>query len=291
LEHDQVGLNRMLAISVTGLTRRYGDLEAVRGIDLEVNIGECVAILGPNGAGKTTTIEILEGFRRRDGGTVSVLGVDPSHGDVAWRSRIGIVSQSASDLGLARVGEALDHFGRYYPSPRSTDELLALVGLEAARNQRVSQLSGGQRRRFDVALGLVGSPEILFLDEPTTGFDPEARRDFWQLIQSLRASNTTVLLTTHYLEEADALADRIVVIAAGKKIADTTPSQLGERHRGGAQVYWREGDEVRSVTTPTPTAFIAELASRVGPEIPGLEVQRMTLENAYLALIDEAEHA
>jgi ABC-2 type transport system ATP-binding protein len=281
----------MLAISVSGLTRRYGDLEAVRGIDVEVRTGECVAILGPNGAGKTTTIEILEGFRRRDAGLVSVLGVDPAHGDAAWRTRIGIVTQSSSDLGLARVGEALDHFGRYYPTPRATGELLELVGLDAARNQRVSQLSGGQRRRFDVALGLVGSPEILFLDEPTTGFDPEARRDFWQLIHSLRATSTTVLLTTHYLDEADALADRIIVIAAGKKIADTTPGELGERHRGGAQVTWREGDHVQSVTTATPTAFIAELASRVGPEIPGLEVQRMTLEDAYLALIEEANRA
>lgn len=276
------------AISVRGLTRSYGSHAAVRDVHFEVATGECVAILGPNGAGKTTTIEILEGFRHRDGGTVSVLGVDPDHATAAWRSRLGIVAQSSSDLALARVREAIAYFATLYPNPLDTNELLEVVGLSDIAHQRIGQLSGGQRRRLDVALGLVGRPEVLFLDEPTTGFDPEARREFWQLISSLRATSTTVLLTTHYLDEAEALADRIIVIANGRTIADTTPGELGRRHQGAATVVWEEYGTLQSQVTDSPTSLILELAQRLGPEIPSLQVKRATLEDAYLTLIGES---
>jgi ABC-2 type transport system ATP-binding protein len=282
------GLSRVNAIEVIGLVRRYGDFIAVDDFDLEVATGECVAMLGPNGAGKTTTVEILEGYRHRDAGSVTVLGEDPAHVNRAWRQRIGIVLQSANDLIDATVTEALEHFARFYESPRAVSEVIALVGLEEKADQRAGLLSGGQRRRLDVALGVVGSPELLFLDEPTTGFDPEARRVFWQLIERLKGEGVTILLTTHYLEEADALADRVVVISRGKKLADTTPADLGNRHEGRIVVRWREGDAVREEVTATPAAFVATLSARFGGEVPGLEVLRPTLEEAYLELVDAA---
>ena len=279
----------MNAIEVSGLVRRYGDLVAVRDLDLVVAPGECVAMLGPNGAGKTTTIEVLEGYRRRDAGDVSVLGVDPARADRAWRRRIGIVLQSTDDLLELTVGEALAHFARFYERPRAVADVVALVGLDEKVDQRVEKLSGGQRRRLDVALGVVGRPELLFLDEPTTGFDPEARHVFWQLIERLKGEGVTILLTTHYLEEADALADRVVVVARGRKVADTTPADLGTRNAGRITVRWREGDAWREEVTEAPTALVAALGARLGGEVPGLEVVRPTLEQAYLALVDGAE--
>ena len=278
----------MNAIEVTGLVRRYGDYAAVDSLDLVVNTGECVAMLGPNGAGKTTTVEILEGYRHRDAGAVSVLGEDPAHADRAWRRRIGIVLQSTEDLLDVTPAEALAHFGHFYEDPRPVGDVLALVGLDEKADQRVQHLSGGQRRRLDVALGVVGRPEVLFLDEPTTGFDPEARRVFWQLIERLKADGVTILLTTHYLEEADALADRVVVIAKGKKVADTTPADLGSRNAGRIVVRWREGDDVKEEVTATPTALVASLSARFGGEVPGLAVVHPTLEEAYLELVDAA---
>jgi ABC-2 type transport system ATP-binding protein len=273
-------------VEVRGLVRRYGDFTAVDGLDLTVAAGECVAILGPNGAGKTTTVEILEGYRRRDAGTVDVLGTDPAHPNRAWRARIGIVAQSSGDLADATVRECVAHFRRIYPNPRGVDETIELVGLTDKSASRVGHLSGGQRRRLDVALGVVGRPELLFLDEPTTGFDPEARQVFWQLIERLKAEGVTIVLTTHYLEEADALADRVVVIARGVKVADTTPRELGIRGDDTVTVRWREGDEPREQRTATPTAFVAALAARLGGEVPGLEVARTTLEQAYLDLVE-----
>jgi len=273
---------------VTGLVRRYGDFTAVDGFDLTLATGECVAMLGPNGAGKTTTVEILEGYRHRDAGAVTVLGEDPAHAHRAWRQRIGIVLQSADDLIEATVREAIEHFARYYSQPRGVDDVAALVGLEDKIDQRIGHLSGGQRRRLDVALGVVGQPELLFLDEPTTGFDPEARRVFWQLIERLKGEGVTILLTTHYLEEADALADRVVVINRGKKVADTTPADLGSRNAGRIVVRWHENDAVREEVTATPVAYVAALGARFGGEVPGLEVLRPTLEEAYLALVEES---
>ena len=278
------------AIEVTGLVRRYGEYTAVDRLDLTVgDTGECVAMLGPNGAGKTTTVEILEGYRRRDEGEVSVLGEDPAHADRAWRRRIGIVLQSTEDLLDVTPAEALAHFGHFYENPRPVGDVLALVGLDEKADQRVQHLSGGQRRRLDVALGVVGRPEVLFLDEPTTGFDPEARRVFWQLIERLKADGVTILLTTHYLEEADALADRVVVIAKGKKVADTTPADLGSRNAGrivGALARGRRGQGGGHARRRPRSS--ASLSARFGGEVPGLAVLHPTLEEAYLELVDAA---
>jgi ABC-2 type transport system ATP-binding protein len=275
----------MNAVEVHSLLRRYDDFVAVQSLDLIVHSGECVAILGPNGAGKTTTVEILEGYRRRDGGDVNVLGIDPARATAEWRQRIGIVAQSASDLGDATVREALEHFSHFYPRHRNVNETIELVGLTEKADDRVNTLSGGQRRRLDVGLGVVGGPELLFLDEPTTGFDPEARHQFWSLIDRLKGEGVTILLTTHYLEEADALADRVVVIARGLKVADTTPAELGARSHDAVRVRWRDGGQAREELTNEPTALVAKLAREFGGEVPGLEVSRTTLEEAYLALI------
>ncbi len=277
----------MKAVEVRGLIRQYGGKPAVHDLDLDVAAGECVAILGPNGAGKSTTIEILEGYRHRDGGSVNVLGVDPAQPNRAWRNRIGIVAQSSDDLRDATVREAIHHFSRFYRQTRGVEETIDLVGLTEKASSRVSTLSGGQRRRLDVGLGVVGRPELLFLDEPTTGFDPEARQQFWQLIEQLKSEGVTVLLTTHYLEEADTLADRVVVIARGVKVADTTPRELGHRNEATVSVHWLENGAAREERTSTPTAFVAGLADRIGGEIPGLEIRRTTLEQAYLELLDE----
>ena len=276
------------AVVVEGLAKHYGDKKAVDGLDLTVHRGEVFAVLGPNGAGKTTTIEILEGYRERDAGSVRVLGVDPQTADRAWRSRIGIVLQNASDQAELTVGELVRHVGGFYPDPRDPDEVIDAVGLREKVRTRTRQLSGGQRRRLDVALGIVGRPELLFLDEPTTGFDPEARRAFWDLIRGLRDDGTTILLTTHYLEEAENLADRCAVVRDGRVVALDAPAALGGRSARQAVVRWTEDDVTRQVSTDTPTAVVAEVAARFATgEVPGLQVLRPTLEDVYLSLIGE----
>ena len=276
-----------LAVRVRGLRKHYGETKACDGVDLDVVRGEVLALLGPNGAGKTTTTEILEGYRHRDGGEVAVLGVDPGKGDRHWRTRLGIVLQSANDLGDLTVEESLNHFAGYYPRPRGIDEVIEAVGLTEKRRTKSFNLSGGQRRRLDVALGIIGSPELLFLDEPTTGFDPEARREFWELIRGLRGLGTTILLTTHYLDEAEVLADRVAVISRGRVIACDVPARLGGRDESLATVSWREDEELRSERTHEPTRFVQELSVRLDGEIPSLAIHRPSLEDVYLSLIGD----
>ena len=275
-----------LAIAVRGLRKSYGQLEAVAGVDLDVHRGEVFALLGPNGAGKTTTVEILEGYRDRTGGEVSVLGHDPAHPTTRWRTRIGIVLQSTSDNADLTVAEVVRHFHTYYPAPRDVDAVIAAVGLQDKRDARVRSLSGGQRRRLDVALGILGDPELLFLDEPTTGFDPEARRQFWDLIDDLKAEGVTILLTTHYLEEAEHLADRVGVILAGRILEVGTPASLGGRAGAATTVRWLEGGELRSISTNEPTRTVLDLAARYdNGEVPELAVLRPSLEEIYLRMI------
>lgn len=274
------------AITIRGLTKAYGGRAAVDGLDLDIATGECFALLGPNGAGKTTTTEIAEGFRPRDAGEVRVLGTDPQGAGLEWRNRVGIVLQSTGGLDLLTPREALASTAKAYSHPRDVGDVLISVGLEDKADSRIVGLSGGQRRRLDVALGIVGRPELLFLDEPTTGFDPRARRDFWGLIRSLAAEGTTILLTTHYLDEAETLADRVGVIAAGRLLAVDTPEALGGRSAEEATVSWEENGIRRSVTTSTPTADVLQLASRMpGGEVPALTVTRPSLEDTYLAMI------
>jgi ABC-2 type transport system ATP-binding protein len=275
----------MTAIQVRGLRKSYLGVDAVAGVDLDIRQGEVFALLGPNGAGKTTTVEILEGHRGRDAGEVSVLGVDPATAGRSWRARLGIVLQTANDAAALTVRESVRHYAGYYPNPAPVDEVIERVGLTAKAGARVKALSGGQRRRLDVALGVVGRPELVFLDEPTTGFDPEARRQFWELIRSLAAGGTTILLTTHYLDEAEALADRVAVIAGGRIVAEGTPATLGGRSTAKATVSWVGQGGPQTVLTDTPTAMIAEL-SRDG-ELPELTVTRPSLEDTYLQLIGE----
>ncbi|HEX8631074.1 MAG TPA: ABC transporter ATP-binding protein [Catenuloplanes sp.] len=277
-----------IAISVRGLRKAYGGTVAVAGVDLEVRRGEIFALLGPNGAGKTTTVEILEGYRNRDGGEVSVLGADPARADGRWRSRVGIVLQGTGEFDNLTVAELVHHFAAFYPAPDDPDKVIARVGLADKRTARTHTLSGGQKRRLDVALGIVGRPELLFLDEPTTGFDPAARREFWLLIRDLAAAGTTVVLTTHYLEEAEALADRVAVITAGRLVAVDAPRQLGHREAALATVSWRTPDGAwESTRSATPTALVGDLAARFGGEVPGLTVTRPTLEDIYLDLIGQ----
>ena len=273
-----------LAIHARGITKAYGDVQAVAGVSLNVHRGECVSLLGPNGAGKTTTTEILEGYRMRDGGEVTVLGVDPARGGLAWKARLGIVLQTAGDLNELRVAEAVRHFAKYYPKPADSDEVIAAVGLDEKRNARVRELSGGQRRRLDVALGIIGEPEVLFLDEPTTGFDPEARRQFWTLIEALKAKGVTILLTTHYLDEAERLADRVAIIAAGRVVADQTPSSLRAEAVKNTTVNWFEHGTAQSMRTDHPTSFLRDLVTRFDGEIPELSITRPSLEDVYLHL-------
>jgi ABC-2 type transport system ATP-binding protein len=278
----------MLAIQVRGLVKKYPNKVAVDGIDLEVRVGEIFALLGPNGAGKTTTVEILEGYRGRDGGEIRVLGEDPSDlgkNSAIWRNQIGIVLQSTKDSEDLSVKEVVTHFANYYSNPRNPLQVIDEVGLTEKINARIDTLSGGQRRRLDVALGIIGNPEILFLDEPTTGFDPEARRQFWELIRKLKNEGTTILLTTHYLDEAEALADRVAVIAAGKIVEVSTPAELGNRKNAKAKVIWRENGIEKSIETDTPTEIVKKLASDFNGEIPGLQVTRPTLEDIYLSMI------
>ncbi|MGC4897186.1 ABC transporter ATP-binding protein [Micromonospora sp. DT31] len=277
------------AVRVRGLHKRYGRRTVLAGVDLDIAYGEVVALLGPNGAGKTSTVEILEGHRDRDGGEVSVLGADPARigrsgrAARAWRSGIGIVVQEAGDLGELTVGETVRHFARYYPAPRDPAEVIEVVGLTDRTRTRVGKLSGGQRRRLDVAVGLVGDPRLVFLDEPTTGFDPAARRAFWTLIRTLAAAGTTILLTTHYLDEAQALADRVVVLAGGRVVADAPPSALAGRAGHQVVVRWSGGER----RTDDPAPVIAELTRRFDGPVPGLTVTRPSLEDVYLDLIGD----
>jgi ABC-2 type transport system ATP-binding protein len=279
-----------VAVSVQNVRKRYGDLWALDGVSFDIAYGECFSLLGPNGAGKTTITEILEGYRTRDEGHASVLGQDPASADRHWKSQLGIVLQSDRDLGDLTVTEAVHHFAGYYANPRDPDEVIEAVGLSEKRKDRNEKLSGGQRRRLDVALGIIGRPRVLFLDEPTTGFDPEARRDFWTLIDELKSEGTTILLTTHYLEEAEYLADRVAVISRGRVVECDTPARLGDRQKGSAKVVWLEDGHHREVHTMEPTKVVTDLATNFDGEIPGLSVSRARLEDVYLALLDGDRH-
>lgn len=275
-------------ISVEGLRKSYGALTVVKDLSLAINQGEIFAILGPNGAGKTTTVEILEGFRTADSGAISVLDTDPAikgAAALAWRNRIGIVLQSTQDTAELTVREALTHFASYYSNPRDVEDVITLVGLQEKADDRARTLSGGQRRRLDVGLGIIGRPELLFLDEPTTGFDPEARRAFWVLIKQLKSEGTTILLTTHYLDEAEALADRVAVMNHGEILEVSTPALLGGRADARATISWREAGEIKSEESDTPTDFVKNLSTRLGGEVPELSIHRPTLEDIYLSMI------
>jgi ABC-2 type transport system ATP-binding protein len=294
-------------INVKGLRKSYDGFEAVRGIDLEVGAGEIFAFLGPNGAGKTTTVEILEGYRTRNAGEVSVLGIDPQHADRAWRNRVGFVLQESRPVPELTPREAIEQYAGYYSSPRDVDETVGLVGLTEKANARTSTLSGGQQRRLDVALALIGDPELLFLDEPTTGFDPSARRQAWDVIGGLRDLGKTVFLTTHYMDEAQALADRVAIISAGRIVAMGTPESLGDRGVqteirfrlprgvGIADLPGGLGEQARvdagmvTLAVGDPVAPLRELttwAERRGVGLPGLTVGAPSLEDVYLEVTD-----
>jgi ABC-2 type transport system ATP-binding protein len=299
------------AISVRGLRKSYGDLEAVRGIDLEVEPGEVFAFLGPNGAGKTTTVEILEGYRDRNAGEVSVLGSDPASAGRAWRQRIGLVLQECRLTPELTVREAVEQYAGYYSEPRGIDETVGLVGLAGKSEARTSTLSGGQQRRLDVALALIGDPELLFLDEPTTGFDPSARRQAWEVIGNMSELGKTVFLTTHYMDEAQAMADRAAIIVRGEIVAEGDPDELGGDAGAEAVISFRLPAGVDPGALPGPFAAAArggnrrvshassdplpelraliEWAERTGAGLPGLEVRRPSLEEVYLRLTGEAE--
>jgi ABC-2 type transport system ATP-binding protein len=274
------------AIRVEGLKKSYGTFEALRGVDFEIQQGEVFGLLGPNGAGKTTTVEILEGYRRPDGGTVQVLGEDPQHATRGWRERIGVVLQSSSLYPNLTVQESLALFGGYYSRPRDIGEVVELVGLTEKADARVRTLSGGQKRRLDLGLALVGDPELIFLDEPTTGFDPSARRTAWETIRGLRGLGKTILLTTHYLDEAAQLADRVAVLREGRIVTLGSPAELTATREDTEIRYRRPDGELVVLHTTEPARTVAELYAREG-ELPGLEVRRATLEEVYLALTEE----
>ena len=295
-------------VTVQGLRRSYGDFEAVRGIDLEIRAGEVFAFLGPNGAGKTTTVEILEGYRRRDAGEVRVLGADPAHAGRDWRGRIGVVLQSSRPDPYLTVRESLELFAGYYRRPRPVGEVIGLIGLEGKADERASRLSGGQQRRLDVGLALIGDPELLFLDEPTTGFDPSARRQAWEVIAGLRELGKAVFLTTHYMDEAQRLADRVAIIARGEIVAEGAPAELGDREHQPAEITFRAPgpelpaiagapvsstrDGVVSLRTAEPVRALHELTEWAlgrGVDLEGLEVRRPTLEDIYLQLAGEGD--
>jgi ABC-2 type transport system ATP-binding protein len=287
-------------VDVRGLRMRYGSRDVLTGVDFRVGRGEVITLLGPNGAGKTTTIEILEGFRMRSAGEVAVLGVDPARGDERWRARIGVVLQSWRDHGRWRVRDLLAHLGSYYtpyasperPRPHDVDQLIETVGLTGEATQRLGSLSGGQRRRLDVAVGLVGRPELLFLDEPTAGFDPRARRDFHDLVHRLSdLEDTTILLTTHDLAEAEQLADRILILAEGRILADGSADQLARQVSGQAEVRWSRDGERFVHATPDATGFVRELFAQYGDEVADLEVRRASLEDTYMAMVHRHERA
>jgi len=287
------------AVEARGLRKSYGDVEAVRGVDLGIRAGEIYALIGPNGAGKTTILEILEGYRERDAGEVLVLGFDPAENATALKERIGIVLQSTSVTQYLRVGETVEMYRGYYPNPRPLDEILGLVGLTDLRNKLVRRLSGGQQRRLDVAIGLAGDPDLLFLDEPTTGFDPSARRAAWEMIRGLKALGKTVLLTTHYLDEAQALADRVGIITNGRIVAEGTPDELRAQERE-TRISFRKPSAPLALTvaahdvngrieikTEQPTQTLRELtnwAGEAGIELEDLAVSPITLEEVYLRM-------
>lgn len=300
----------MAVIEVTELRKSYGTLDAVCGIDLHVDAGEVFALLGPNGAGKSTTVEILEGYREKSSGSVSVLGYDPTDRSRDFRERIGIVLQETAVEDQLSVAEAISTYGSMYPRRRGTDELIELVGLEDKRDARIKSLSGGQRRRLELALGIVGDPDLIFMDEPTTGFDPSARRQAWSIVENLTSLGKTVLLTTHYMDEAQYLADRVAVIARGVIVAEGTPESLGGRataatiitfQSDGADLTGLPADTVQvgengrvTITTPTPTAAIHRLSGWAldrGIELSDLSVTRPSLEDVYLELTGEATDA
>jgi ABC-2 type transport system ATP-binding protein len=279
-------------LDVDGLRMRYGTNDVLHDVTFQVRQGEVVALLGPNGAGKTTTIEILEGFRMRSAGRVEVLGVDPAHGAEQWRARVGVVLQSWRDHGKWRVRELLAHLGSCYAcysaEPWDADELVAAVGLTEHADKKIATLSGGQRRRLDVAVGIVGRPELLFLDEPTAGFDPEARHEFHDLVQGLE---TTILLTTHDLHEAEKLADRIMILSGGRIIADGTAEELAKRIVGEDEVRWKRDGRYFTQLTTESTTFAFELFQQYGQSVAELEIRRASLEDTYLSLVRQAEVA
>ncbi|MFP7834205.1 ABC transporter ATP-binding protein [Marisediminicola sp. LYQ134] len=273
-------------VRVRDLRKTYGTSTALDGVSFDIESGEAFALLGPNGAGKSTTIEILEGYRSRSGGEVEVLGVDPQNGGVAWKAELGIVLQSTGESGAVTVREQLSHFASFYPHPRDVDEVLHSVGLEEHAGRLIRTLSGGQRRRVDVALGIVGRPRLLFLDEPTTGFDPEARRSFWELIHSLKREGTTILLTTHYLDEAEQLSDRVGIIARGTLIDIGTVDEVGGADARIPIVRWRDGSRVHEIRTAEPALEVARLVAEAGGVEPrGIEIIRPSLEDVYLRLV------
>ncbi|MTE14736.1 ABC transporter ATP-binding protein [Nocardia aurantiaca] len=287
-----------VVLDVENLRMRYGTRDVLHDVSFQAHRGEVLALLGPNGAGKTTTIEILEGFRMRSAGRVEVLGVDPAHGDEAWRARLGVVLQSWRDHGKWRVRELLDYLGMFYAPystsaiqrPWNTDELIAAVGLTEHTDAKAMTLSGGQRRRLDVAIGIVGRPELLFLDEPTAGFDPQARREFHDLVHRLADDDhTTILLTTHDLDEAEKLADRILILAGGRIIADGSADQLSRRIAGEAEVKWTHDGQRFVHTTTESTKFVYELFQQFGESVEELEVRRASLEDTYMTLVQRFE--
>lgn len=285
-------------VDVRGLRMRYGTKDVLHGVGFTARRGEVLTLLGPNGAGKTTAIEILEGFRMRSAGQVSVLGVDPAKGDERWRARLGVVLQSWRDHGKWKVRDLLHHVGRYYAPystperkrPHDSDQLMETVGLTELANQKIASLSGGQRRRLDVAIGIIGRPELLFLDEPTAGFDPHARREFHDVVHRLSdLEDTTILLTTHDLDEAEKLADRIMILASGRIVADGSAEQLSRRVSGKAEVKWSRGGQRFVHSTDDATRFVRELFAQYDDEIADLEVRRASLEDTYLAMVHRHE--
>jgi ABC-2 type transport system ATP-binding protein len=291
-------LDEDTVVEVRDLHMRYGTKDVLTGVDLSVSRGEVVTLLGPNGAGKTTTIEILEGFRARSGGHVSVLGMDPAHGDEDWRARLGVVLQSWRDHSRWRVRELLHHLGRYYAPyatterhrPIDTDELIEMVGLAQHADQPIGKLSGGQRRRIDLAIGIVGRPELLFLDEPTAGLDPHARREFQDIIHRLAdLEGSTILLTTHDLDEAEKLADRIIMLAGGRIVADGSADQLARRVSSQAEVRWSVNGDHYVHSTDDATLFVRQLFAEHGDTVGDLEVRRATLEDTYMAIVHQQE--
>jgi ABC-2 type transport system ATP-binding protein len=277
------------AVAVRGLTKSYGTTEALRGIDFTIEAGEVFGLLGPNGAGKTTTVEILEGYRERSGGSVEVLGIDPHHAPRAWREQVGVVLQSSSLYPNLTVVESLRVFGGYYAHPRDTEEVIVIVGLGEKRDARVRTLSGGQQRRLDLGLALIGDPTLIFLDEPTTGFDPGARRAAWETIRNLRELGKTILLTTHYLDEAEQLADRVAVLRDGAIVREGTPAELTSGGIG-TEIRYRRGGELIVERTDDPTRRLHELTAEAlarDEKLEELEVRRPSLEDVYLELTRE----
>ena len=291
------GISRDVMVEVAGLRMRYGSFDVLNGVEFSIGRGEVVTLLGPNGAGKTTTIEILEGFRMRSDGDVSVLGVDPANGNEDWRARVGVVLQSWRDHARWTPRALLTHLGRYYEPystadrtrPYDIEKLIAMIGLEDQAEQKIRTLSGGQRRRLDVAVGIIGRPELLFLDEPTAGFDPHARRDFHDLVHRLSdLDDTTILLTTHDLDEAEKLADRILILAGGRIVADGSADQLARQVTRDAQVRWSHNGEQFVHATPDPTSYVRQLLTQ-HDDVTDLEVRRATLEDTYIAMVQQHE--